>query len=207
LLADGVFSSPDRHAALLARLTAIARYRGVAILAVAHFSKTPNRREFYRIRGSVSLVAAARSILWLTTAPDCPARRILTQVKNTHGPLAPPLAFRIVVGPASSPSPSTPPQTPGINPAPHLEWDDPAQPDWRLATGTLDLSPETASALSETCAWLTDFLSAGPRPAREVLASAHTAGIPRVTLFRAKRLLNIPSRRVGTAWTWLPPPV
>jgi hypothetical protein len=94
--------------------------------------------------------------------------------------------------------------------APHLEWDDPAQPDWRLATGLLDLAPESFSALSEACAWLTDFLSAGPRPAREVLAAARAAGFPRATLLRAKRLLNIPSSRSGPSspsgptWLWLP---
>ncbi len=188
LLDDGVYSSPDRQACLLGRLATIARGRGVAILAVGHFTKTPARRVFYRIRGSLSLVAAARSVLLLTSDPDYSDRRILTQVKNAYGPPAPPLAFRIVAGP-------------------RLEWDDPARPDWRLATGVLDLSPESFSVLSDACDWLTDFLSAGPRPAREVLAAARAAGIPRVTLFRAKRLLNIPSQKIGHTWTWLPPPV
>lgn len=188
LLDDGVYSSPDRQACLLGQLATIARGRGVAILAVGHFTKAPARRVFYRIRGSLSLVAAARSVLLLTSDPDYSDRRILTQVKNAYGPPAPPLAFRIVAGP-------------------RLEWDDPARPDWRLATGVLDLSPESFSVLSDACDWLTDFLSAGPRPAREVLAAARATGIPRVTLFRAKRLLNIPSQKIGHTWTWLPTPM
>jgi hypothetical protein len=185
LLDDGVFSSADLQAGLLGRLAAIAHRRHIAIVAVGHFSKSPARRVFYRIRGSLSLAAAARSILLLTCDPDCPDRRILTQIKNAYGPPAPPLAFRIVAGPK-------------------LDWDDPARPDWRLATGVLDLSPESFSVLSEACDWLTAFLSAGPRPARDVRAAARAAGIPCVTLYRAKRLLNIPSRRDGTAWLWLP---
>ena len=75
--------------------------------------------------------------------------------------------------------------------------DDPARPDWRLATGVLDLSPESFSALSEACDWLTDFLSAGPRSAREVLGVARASGIRERTLFRAKRILgrSVPQER------------
>jgi hypothetical protein len=188
LLDDGVYCSPDLQAGLVACLTSMAHRRGVALLAVGHLTRTYARRVLYRIRGALSLVAAARSILLLTSDPDCPDRRILTQIKSAYGPLAPPLAFRIVAGPK-------------------LAWDDPARPDWRLATGVLDLSPESFSVLSETCDWLTDFLAPGPRPAREVLAAARAAGIPRVTLFRAKRLLNIRSQKIAHAWTWLPAPV
>jgi len=253
LLDDGVYCSPDLQAGLLARLAAVARHTGVAVLAVGHFAKTTARRVFYRIRGSLSVVAAARSILLVTTDPQTPDRRVLTQIKNAYGPLAPPLAFRIVARPACAPATATKnahesadphaasrlvrdsnlaPRTAGIPSgagcaaperstplpdssnvaqiatiaAPRLEWDDPTRPDWRLATGVLDLSPESFSALSEACDWLTDFLSAGPRPAREVLTAARAAGIPRSTLFRAKRLLQIPSRRTGPTWTWLPPP-
>jgi hypothetical protein len=188
LLDDGVFSSADLQAGLLGRLAATARDCGVAILAVGHFSKSPARRIFYRIRGSLSLVAAARSILALTADPDCPDRRILTQVKNAYGHLAPPLAFRIVAGP-------------------RLAWDDPARPDWRLSTGVLDISPESFTVLSETCDWLADFLSAGPRPALDVIAAARAAGFPRRTLFRAKRLLKVASRKDGSTWTWLSTPL
>ncbi len=227
LLDDGVCCSPDLQAGLLACLADLAHRTGVALLAVGHFAKTTARRVLYRIRGSFSLVAAARSILLLTADPDCPDRRILTQVKNTYGPPAPPLAFRI-----ETPLPPLKMGTgsaavdlhgcagrasggactlfqrghEGQGEGPRLVWDDPARADWRLSTGVLDLSPESFSVLSETCDWLTDFLSAGPRPAREVLAAARAAGIPRVSLFRAKRLLNIPSRRANNAWTWLPAP-
>jgi hypothetical protein len=247
LLDDGVSSCPDLQSALFTRLAVIAREHAVALLAVGHFTKSPSRHVFHRIRGALSFVAAARSVLLLTPHPDCPDRRVLTQIKNAYGPLAPPLAFRIVP-PARScenppsrscenpPSPAVPrscenpfshaipgnpfplghpaplPDLPSVSnaAAPHLEWDDPAQPDWRLATGLLDLAPESFSALSEACAWLTDFLSAGPRPAREVLAAARAAGFPRATLLRAKRLLNIPSSRSGPSspsgptWLWLP---
>jgi hypothetical protein len=253
LLEDGVFSSADCQAGLLARLAALAHRRDVAILAVGHFSKAPARRVFYRIRGSLSLTAAARSILLLTADPDCPDRRILTQIKNAYGPPAPPLAFRIVSGvsPASAPAAARAPAVPAspsalqdshscappedadplslaANPkpkiqnpessadespsapappdsaAPHLEWSDPARSDWRLSTGVLDLSPESSSALSEACDWLTDLLSAGPRPSSEVLAAARAAGITNRTLFRAKRILAVNSFKDGAAWVWSP---
>lgn len=266
-----LFAAPEDVAALPDRLAAMARYRGVAILAVGHFTKAPARRAFYRIRGSLSLVAAARSVLLLTSDPDQPDRRILTQIKNAYGPPAPPLAFRIVSAasqtsnsqspavqdPASLPGPSSAPsasqisnlkssgaspaptssqisnlkspnvpdpassagassvpsssqisnlKSSGTSPAPHLEWADPSRPDWRLSTGVLDLSPECLTVLSEACDWLTDLLTAGQLPAVEVLTAARAAGIPTRTLYRAKTLLNIQSRKIGTTWTWLPPP-
>ena len=186
LLDDGVFASQDLQAGLFASLADLARRRGVAILAVGHFTKKSARRVLHRIRGSLGLVAAARSILLLTQDPDDPDRRILTQVKSAYACMAPPLAFRIA------------------DADPRVEWDDAANCDWRLATGELDLSAESFSVLSETCDWLTDCLSAGPKPAREVLNAARAAGIPRVTLVRAKRLLGVASRRSGTTWMWLP---
>ena len=85
-----------------------------------------------------------------------------------------------------------------------MEWSDPARSDWRLATGGLDLSPESSSALSEACDWLTDLLSAGPRPSSEVLAAARAAGITNRTLFRAKRILAVNSFKDGAAWVWSP---
>ncbi|MBK9120486.1 MAG: AAA family ATPase [Phycisphaerales bacterium] len=109
LLDDGVHASPDLQAHLLARLAAIARRYDLAILAVGHFTKRSARRAIYRIRGALSLIAAARSILLLTADPDQPNRRILTQLKSAYAHHAPPLAFRIVTATPLPLAPVPPP--------------------------------------------------------------------------------------------------
>jgi hypothetical protein len=187
LLDEGVHCSPDLQAVLLSRLAEIARETGVAILAVGHFGKAPARRALLRIRGSLSLVAAARSVLLVTADPQAGDRRIVTQVKNAYGPLARPLAFRIASSGGG---------------APHVSWEETAGDDWRLETGALDLSAEACSAVSEACEWLSDLLAGGSVSAREVLSAAHAAGVSRKTLFRAKRLLNVASVKEGRVWVW-----
>jgi hypothetical protein len=49
----------------------------------------------YRLRGSLSFAAAARTVLLISADPDHPDRRVLSAVKMAYGPLPPPLAFRI----------------------------------------------------------------------------------------------------------------
>ena len=90
--------------------------------------------------------------------------------------------------------------------APRLECEPPTSTDCRLSDLALDLAPETYSVLSEACDWLADFLSAGPRPAREVLSAARAGGFPPITLRRAKLLLKVQSRKHASAWSWLPDP-
>jgi putative DNA primase/helicase len=183
LLDDGVHSCPGFQAELLARLAGLARRYRVALLAVGHFTKTPARRALYRIRGTLSLTAAARSILLVTQDPEDGERRILTQVKNSYARVAPPLAFRLVDGP-------------------RIEWVAADARDWRLGTGELDLSDEGMGALSEACGWLADFLQNGSVSASKCFAAGREAGLSARTLKRAKRVLAVRSVREGDGWVW-----
>ena len=136
-------------APLLASLVDIAYRKGVAILAIGHLAKGRSHRILYRLRGSLSFAAAARTVLLISADPDHPDRRGLSAVKMAYGPLPPPLAFRIASSattphdirpcenrPASADieilasRPSAPP--PPFPPAPHLVWEPcpvPASPD------------------------------------------------------------------------------
>ncbi len=193
LLSPAAQASADGLAKTLAGLADIARSYGVAIVAVGHLSKTSAHRTLYRVRGSLALVAAARSVLLLTADPDRSDRRILAPLKTVYGPPPPPLALRIA-------------------PGPRLEWNPPGPvfgsatdpPVLTTCTDLLDLSPDAHSALSEACAWLPDFLSAGPRPVYEVLRAARASAISLRTLQRAKRLLAIRSVRPAhdSPWFW-----
>jgi hypothetical protein len=120
--------------------------------------------------------ATARSILPITPESDQPDRRIVTQVKSAHGAPA----------------------------GPRLVWKDVSPEDWRLGTGELSLSAEGGSVLTEACVSLADFLIEGPRPAREVMAEARGDGLSAITLYRAKKLLKVKSKKVDTARTRVP---
>jgi hypothetical protein len=82
-------------APLLASLADIAHRKGLAILAIGHLAKGRSHRILYRLRGSLSFAAAARTVLLISADPDHPDRRVLSAVKMAYGPLPPPLAFRI----------------------------------------------------------------------------------------------------------------
>lgn len=210
---------PTALTATLAGLGELAARYSVAIVVTTHLVKNHALRPLYRARGSLSLVAAARSVLWLAHDPDDADRRLLLSLKSVYGPVAPTLAFRI------APAPPTAPQTPDLIPQslspsipipdliprspspsiPVLTWD--AAPSHRLPPDLLSLGADAHSALNEACAWLRTELASGPQPARELLTAARAAGLSLVTLRRAKRILAIRSIHVsGTTWHWSLPP-
>jgi hypothetical protein len=195
-LSPAASSNPAILTGLLNRLADYARVFNIAILAVAHLSKSSRARTLYRIRGSVPLAAAARAAHLLTADPDDPHCRILVPFKSVHALRPRPLAFRIISGP-----PSDPPL------APRLDWTlKLSNYANRLPSDLLDADPEAYSALSEACEWLTNYLLEGPRPAAELTRDARTAGLCLRTLKTAKRYLRIRSRRApgGPGWLWVP---
>ncbi len=186
LLSPAAQCNPAILSGLLAELANRARRFNVTIVATVHLAKSARSRALYRVRGSICLTAAARAAHLLTIDPDDRNRRILAPLKTVYGAPAEPLAFRIAERDAG-------------DAAPYVVWEkEPARPPAEL----MDLATELGSALSEACAWLADLLGSGSRPAREVLAAAHEVGIPRATLFRAKRLLGVRSKRLREEWIW-----
>ncbi len=181
------FLSPaaQSSAAVLGRflgdLADYARTYNIAVLAVVHLAKSNSPHALYRVRGAVSLTAAARAVHLLTIDPNHPNRRILSPMKTVYGPPPAPLAFRIA-------------------PGPRLDWEiAPARPPADL----LDAATDLRSALSEACDWLADHLAQGPRPAREAFAGAAAVGIARITLNRAKRILAVQVQKLSAGeWTW-----
>ncbi len=90
---------PGRLDRTLADLAETARDYNIALIAVCHLTKEHTRRILYRVRGSLSIIAAARAAHILTEDPDRPDRRILTPIKSIDGPPPEPLAFTITDGP------------------------------------------------------------------------------------------------------------
>jgi len=175
----------------LSPLSDMAARNRVAVVAVTHLNKGQGSA-INRVVGSIAFTAAARAAYVVTRDEDDPARRLLLPVKNNLGRDQNGFAYRLVG-----------------EPTPHVEWEpvpvvisaDEAVGERRHTRG-----PEP-DARRDAEAWLLDFLAAGPRPAREVYASASDDGHTRDTIRRAKAALGVQAAKAGYQgpWTWLLP--
>jgi AAA domain len=171
----------------LAPLAALAARSGATVLLVRQLSKHAGRKALYRGGGSIGIIGAIRTALFLgrTAEPD---RRILAMTKSNIGPTAPALACRLAEEAGR----------------PRLEWlgecdataDDLCRPP----------APGAASDRATADEWLLAALASGPQPAKELQEEARAAGYCLRTLERAKRRVGVVARRVrkgGRAfWQW-----
>ncbi|MBL8880752.1 MAG: AAA family ATPase [Phycisphaerales bacterium] len=178
---------PRSRASVARALAHIAAAFSVAIVATAHLCKSRSHALLHRAHASLAFLGIARSVLLVARHPLEPSRCLLLSQKSSLAPTPPPLAFQIKAGPRIDWCPAS---LPDISPALH------------------DLPAEERSALAEAVEWLTDFLSAGPRPARELVNAAYSAALSLPTLRRAKTLLGVRSMKsaADSCWNWQLPP-
>jgi hypothetical protein len=177
--------------ALLAPLGRIAERHRVAVVAVTHLNKSASGPAIYRAMGSLAFAAAARAAWAVSADANDPRRRLLLPIKNNLAPDAGGLAYRI--------------EPVGAGGGPALAWEpDPVtvSADDALA-GDRDHGGDRTER-DDAAAWLHEFLGAGPRLAREVVARARAEGFSRRTLERAKAAAGIRARKeaFGNAWVW-----
>jgi hypothetical protein len=180
-------------------LVSLAAKTGTAIVIVRHLRKsTDSSGAIYRGAGSVGIGAIARSVLLLARDPDDEERRILMSVKNNLTSRPPAAALRMVE----------------INGVPRLEFvgetdhraDDFAGPP---------MPPEERGALAQAVELLKSALepNGSTHPYDDVVLEARTAGISKITLYRAKARLRVrctPVRAAGgkiSGWLWALPPI
>lgn len=161
--------------AILGPVADLAEKHRIAVLAITHLSKQQSRA-INRITGSIAFVAAARAAWLVTSDPDDEGRRLLLPVKNNLSSMDG-LAFRIVDG--------------------HLAWEDAA-----VTLGVDDVDTASDTPREEAMTWIQSRLQNGPIPAAEILESARTEGVCVRTLKRAKKELNVLSKRIGDQWIW-----
>lgn len=161
--------------ALLNRLAALARDKGIAVLVVHHLRKRGlldgKGLNLDRVRGSSAIVQIPRCV-WAIDAPDplTPEVRRLQQLKNNLAPLADPLGFVIT----------------------------PSGVQWREAP----TEPKTPSQREQAADLLLTLLKKGPVPAQQIYREAEFAGISAVTVKRAKKALGIVAVRREGRWWW-----
>ena len=175
----------------LAPLAALAARSGASVLLVRPLTKHGGRKALYRGGGSIGIIGAMRTALFLGRCPRQPDRRILAMTKSNIGPTAPALACQLAEEAGR----------------PRLQWlgECDATADELCRPASPGAGPDRATADE----WLLAALAGGSRPARQLQEEARAAGYCVRTLKRAKRRLGVVARRVrkdGQAfWQWCDP--
>jgi putative DNA primase/helicase len=190
-LERGFNANSDQHVRRAGvALKDLAERTGVAIVAVRHLNKNAASNPLYRGGGSIGIIAAARCGLLLAADPDDPTRRILATSKaNLASPPAS-LAFRLLPVPGSDVA--------------RVSWE--GESPYTAAELLRPLTNgERATALDAVRDWLRQTLSAGPRPASEMLAAAEANGLSLASLRRARQAERVVVRKARGhhgAWIW-----
>jgi hypothetical protein len=183
----------------LAPLAALAARSGASVLLVRQLTKQGGRKALYRGGGSIGIIGAIRTALFLGRHPRETDRRILAMTKSNIGPTAPALACRVTEQAGQ----------------PRLQWlgecdataDELCRPAGRGASAVGAWSPDHATADE----WLLAALAGGPRPAKALQEKAQAAGFCLRTLERAKQRVGVVARRAGKKgqahWQWFDPTV
>jgi hypothetical protein len=180
-LDNTVLSNDDQSVRrALAPLAQLAEHRRCAVTMVRHLNKRSGTRALYRGGGSIGLIASCRTAWLVGRDPNARTRRILAQVKNNLAPLQPSLAYELRA------EPDAPPTIAWLGPS---HW----SADQILAAAAAGPpSPER----ERSCAFLAAMLKNGPLPTREVWLAAQKERLSTRTLRRAKKDLNVLSKRV-----------
>jgi hypothetical protein len=177
----------------LTPLAVLAARSNTAILLVRHLNKGGGGKALYRGSGSIGIIGAIRTALFLSRHPRDPEQRVLAMSKSNLGPLAPTLAYRLAKDEIGRL---------------RVEW-----------TGACDVTAdelcqkpkreEEAPDRPTADDWLKEALAKGPRKSAEVIAAGEAAGYPARTLERAKSRLGFVSQKSRRGehgeWYWADP--
>jgi hypothetical protein len=173
---------------VLAPLARLALQRRIAVLAVAHLRKS-HGPPIYRTAGSMGFVSAARAVWVVGRDPTDAGRKLLLPLKTNLTAAASGLAYRIE---------SQPPL--GV---PAIVWEE--SPVTTSADEALAAQPRPQPPSPDRTAaraWLCEALTAGPRPAKELIDEGQRRGFLRRTLQRAFHELEGHTTKRGLVHGW-----
>ena len=168
-------------------LIEIAREQRCAILIVHHMNKAIGQKAINRAVGSVDIMGAARSVLQVArTDREHPDERIMAQVKCNVGPTGSAIVFSVGGG--------------------AVQWleETARTADEVLGNVFANLGrPDTQMRQAKEV--ISQLLSDGPKPQREVMEKLRAAGVGESTAKKAKQLLGVRSVKAGAVWLWSMP--
>ena len=140
--------------------------------------------------GSIAIAGSARVVMLIAKDPQDEQKRVLAMVKNNLAPFQPSLSFHIV--------------NDVENKAGKIQWLGESQ---LSADDLLQVQiGEDKSAIDQAKEFLNEELNDGAKSAKAILASARECGISLRTLERAKKELQVESKRSksnhGTGFNW-----
>lgn len=162
---------------VLSPMAMIAARTGCTFLLLRHLTKKQTLRALFRGQGSVGIVAAARTCLFVAPHPESPDDRVLAVSKSNLAARPPALGYRVIKTHLGQPV---------------IEWTGPVD----LTADGLCRKSTAVKARDRAVDWLKRALADGPRKAAELYNLAAEAGIPERTLERAKQELGAGSERV-----------
>ncbi|MBA7521434.1 hypothetical protein ES705_13541 [subsurface metagenome] len=168
--------------AVLAPLAGLAERYNVCVIGISHLRKSMSEAAIYRVTGSIGQTAAAR-VAWLVHVDkENQDRRLLLCLKNNLAREKTGLSFKIVDG--------------------RVEYEQGTVTD--TADELFQDASEHGPSVQEAIEFLDDIFVDDPTPkAAEVEKKARKAGIPKITLKRAKAACNITSvRHPSGYWRW-----
>jgi AAA domain len=176
----------------LAPLAALAAQMGTAVLLVRQLTKRGGGKALYRGTGSIGIIGAIRTALFLARHPREPEKRVFAMTKSNIGPLAPTLVYRLA-------------EEEGRRA--RVEW----LGECDVTADELCRPPGRGEGLVGPTAdeWLREALANGSRAAKELLEEGEAAGFKSRTLERAKKRLGVVAEQVRcgdrNAWYWVDP--
>ena len=177
---------------VLEPLGRMAAKRRVTVIANTHLSKAAGGSANSRVIGSVAFVNHARAAFIVAADPDDPGKRLFLPSKTNLGKPRQGLAYRIVDTALPGPEHGT------TIWAPYVQWEDsPIMISADQAMAALAGGLEGRTAMEEAKQFLTEMLSAGEVPAKEIKTAADAQMISAATMRRAKSALGIQVKRDG----------
>ncbi len=188
-------------------LVTLAERLDCAVLGISHFSKgTSGRDPVERVTGSIAFGALARLVFAAAKMPDADQEgggRIFVRSKSNIGPDNG--GFRYDLAQIELED------YPGVF-ASRLMWGSALDGNARELLGRAEAAPKDEAQADEADApevdtWLKDFLTHGPKTAKEVFAAGRDDGYSRDQLKRAKDRIGVTSgKQTFTGpWSWLLP--
>jgi archaellum biogenesis ATPase FlaH len=163
-------------------LAKLAEKHGCAILLLRHLSKQVGGKAIHRGLGSVDLTGAVRSEILAGSLPDDADARAMVHIKSNVGRTGRALGY-------------------SIDGQGHFEWTG----DCQITAEDLLAAPTGPDngKLAQACEWLKSALVSGEQKQEEIQSLAKSEGISQATLRRAKKTLNLNSRKDGLTGPWI----
>jgi hypothetical protein len=168
-------------------LVDFAERRAIALMGLTHFTKgTQDRDPIERVTGSLAFGALPRCV-WGVSADDDDRQRRLVRIASNIGPSGGGIEYTLFQAPLAGHDFS----------AQRVDWGVQLKGSAREL-----LNASKRSAEAEAVAFLTTFLSDGPKPQREIKDAAEAHSHSWATIRRAQKKLDIKPQKLGKAWLW-----